>query len=29
MVMRRLIDTGEDGVLIYGYKFRPLLVQPG
>jgi uncharacterized OB-fold protein len=27
MVMRRLIDTGEDGVLVYGYKFRPLLAQ--
>ncbi|WP_416181128.1 Zn-ribbon domain-containing OB-fold protein, partial [Chloroflexus sp.] len=23
MVTRRLMDTGEDGVLVYGYKFRP------
>lgn len=27
MVTRRLLDTGEDGVLVYGYKFRPLLGQ--
>lgn len=26
MVTRRLVDTGEDGVLVYGYKFRPVLV---
>lgn len=25
MVTRRLKDTGPDGVLVYGYKFRPLL----
>ena len=25
MVTRRLKDTGEDGVLVYGYKFRPTL----
>lgn len=25
MVTRRLKDTGEDGVLVYGYKFRPVL----
>lgn len=25
MVTRRLADTGEDGVLVYGYKFRPRL----
>ncbi|NJN18232.1 MAG: Zn-ribbon domain-containing OB-fold protein [Oscillochloris sp.] len=25
MVTRRLVDTGEDGVLVYGYKFRPIL----
>ncbi|MGC8798824.1 Zn-ribbon domain-containing OB-fold protein [Chloroflexus sp.] len=25
MVTRRLMDTGEDGVLVYGYKFRPCL----
>lgn len=25
MVTRRLMDTGEDGVLVYGYKFRPVL----
>jgi uncharacterized OB-fold protein len=25
LVTRRLTDTGEDGVLVYGYKFRPLL----
>ena len=25
MVTRRLADTGPDGVLVYGYKFRPLL----
>lgn len=25
MVTRRLRDTGEDGLLVYGYKFRPLL----
>ena len=25
MVTRRLKDTGKDGVLVYGYKFRPLL----
>ncbi|MCG8349317.1 MAG: Zn-ribbon domain-containing OB-fold protein [Chloroflexales bacterium] len=25
MVTRRLKDTGEDGVLVYGYKFRPAL----
>jgi len=25
MVTRRLTDTGEDGVLVYGYKFRPVL----
>lgn len=27
MVTRRLVDTGPDGVLVYGYKFRPML-QP-
>ncbi len=25
MVTRRLKETGEDGMLVYGYKFRPLL----
>ncbi|MBC8074719.1 MAG: Zn-ribbon domain-containing OB-fold protein [Chloroflexales bacterium] len=25
MVTRRLADTGEDGLLIYGYKFRPVV----
>ncbi len=25
MVTRRWMDTGEDGVLVYGYKFRPRL----
>jgi uncharacterized OB-fold protein len=25
MVTRKLVDTGEDGVLVYGYKFRPVL----
>jgi uncharacterized protein len=25
LVTRRLVDTGEDGVLVYGYKFRPVL----
>lgn len=25
MVTRKLADSGPDGVLIYGYKFRPLL----
>ncbi len=25
MVTRLLEDTGEDGLLLYGYKFRPLL----
>lgn len=25
MVTRRLKDTGPDGVLVYGYKFRPVL----
>jgi uncharacterized OB-fold protein len=25
MVTRRLADTGQDGLLVYGYKFRPLL----
>ncbi len=25
MVTRRLMDTGPDGMLIYGYKFRPVL----
>ena len=25
MVTRRLADTGEDGLLLYGYKFRPTL----
>jgi len=25
MVTRRLKDTGKDGVIVYGYKFRPLL----
>lgn len=27
MVTRRLADTGEDGVLVYGYKFRPRLLE--
>lgn len=27
MVTRRLTDTGEDGVLVYGYKFRPRLAE--
>jgi hypothetical protein len=27
MVTRRLKDTGKDGLLVYGYKFRPLLVS--
>ncbi|MBP1466581.1 Zn-ribbon domain-containing OB-fold protein [Candidatus Chloroploca sp. M-50] len=26
MVTRQLLDTGEDNVLVYGYKFRPVLV---
>ena len=25
MVTRRLRDLGEDGLLVYGYKFRPVL----
>jgi uncharacterized protein len=25
LVTRRLADTGPDGVLVYGYKFRPVL----
>ena len=25
MVTRKLVDTGEDGVLVYGYKFRPVV----
>ncbi|MBX0326354.1 Zn-ribbon domain-containing OB-fold protein [Oscillochloris sp. ZM17-4] len=25
MVTRKLVDTGPDGVLVYGYKFRPTL----
>lgn len=25
MVTRKLKDTGKDGVIVYGYKFRPLL----
>lgn len=25
MVTRRLKDTGADGLMVYGYKFRPLL----
>jgi hypothetical protein len=25
MVTRQLLDSGEDGLLVYGYKFRPLL----
>jgi uncharacterized OB-fold protein len=25
MVTRRLADTGEDGLLLYGYKFRPVV----
>lgn len=25
MVTRRLQDTGEDGLMVYGYKFRPML----
>jgi len=25
VVTRRLVDSGEDGVLVYGYKFRPIL----
>ncbi len=25
MVTRRLKDTGKDGLLVYGYKFRPVL----
>jgi hypothetical protein len=25
MVTRKLVDTGEDGVLVYGYKFRPIV----
>lgn len=25
MVTRRLQETGEDGLLVYGYKFRPVL----
>lgn len=27
MVTRRLKDTGEDGLLVYAYKFRPLLPE--
>ena len=26
LVTRRLVDTGADDMLVYGYKFRPLLV---
>jgi uncharacterized OB-fold protein len=25
MVTRRLREYGEDGLIVYGYKFRPLL----
>lgn len=25
LATRRLVDTGEDGVLVYGYKFRPTI----
>ncbi|EFO81034.1 hypothetical protein OSCT_1137 [Oscillochloris trichoides DG-6] len=25
MVTRQLVDTGADGVLVYGYKFRPVV----
>jgi len=25
MVTRRLTDLGEDGLIVYGYKFRPVL----
>jgi len=25
MVTRKLVDTGQDGVLVYGYKFRPIV----
>lgn len=25
LVTRKLVDSGEDGVIVYGYKFRPLL----
>lgn len=25
MVTRRLMDTGPDGMLVYGYKFRPVI----
>ncbi len=27
MVTRKLRDLGEDGLLVYGYKFRPVLLQ--
>ena len=29
MVTRRLLAEGEEGVISYGYKFRPLLHRPG
>jgi len=28
MVTRKLREEGNEGQIIYGYKFRPLLVQP-
>ncbi len=29
MVTRKLREEGDEGQIIYGYKFRPLLQQPG
>lgn len=29
MVTRRLRTDGEEGIIVYGYKFRPLLVPEG
>lgn len=28
MVTRKLRTEGQSGMIVYGYKFRPLLVQP-
>ncbi len=25
MVTRRMVEEGEDGLIVYGYKFRPAL----
>ena len=29
MVTRRLREEGEEGQIIYGYKFRPVMVRGG